>query len=420
MSHLARVSAAVALGIFAGSFSAVAQQAVQPVRDSGYVVVRPPIAYAYAPPILGGSQEQRGLVWLDNQRVMFLGFVPERPETKGIFVWDVVAGNVSQYSKHKTFCYADGYISAFGSVESDDPTGPHPLRHGPLGKERDESCGGGSDKPCRGRLNMSCQPAQYAVGSRPLGPESAVTLHLRSDDGALVVFSRGEGGSEEELKKRLSKPLVLLNGRNPKGVPLPITAIEGIGRDATSYSLYTTRYVFVPANPVDARPGRSTNWPKGRPQPIYLMTADGVVESIQIPSQPDWTAIRQALPAVPGLVFRGSGGPANAWGGVFLYAKQKLFVLDRGYTGTIAVSPDGCGVAYAIANDYFKKRGPQYEYLKSIRFCKGNAEKVNEALEHADRVQALRERTRSTVVQRYEHDQYASWSAASNEQEIVV
>jgi hypothetical protein len=280
---------------------------------------------------------------------------------------------VSQYSSHDRLCYAEGYINAFGPSQVRDDaerTAVSPVRYGPLGQEKDGVCDTRSRKGCPGRLNMSCKPLEFSPDSRPLGEESGITYELRSGDGVLVLMSRG-AGTVEEQKERLMRPLMLLSKRYPKGKPLPITGTERVGGYKAAYSLFARRYVLVPSDPVEGRTDHSTNWPKGRAQPVYLMTSGGDVESIRVPSRPDWTTIHLAMPAVPGLVFMGSGAWANEWGGIFLYDKQDVLALDRGYAGSVAVSPDGCKVAYAIANDYGKKPGPNYQRVKSIRFCKG-------------------------------------------------
>jgi hypothetical protein len=51
-----------------------------------------------------------------------------------------------------------------------------------------------------------------------------------------------------------------------------------------------------------------------RAQPIYFMAADGQVESVEVPSRPDWNTIRLATSVVPGLLFLASGGAPQSLG----------------------------------------------------------------------------------------------------------
>ncbi len=348
------------------------------VQNARYAVTSLPSAHAFpngAAWVMAPGQQGSGLAWLDNRRVMFIGFVPDRLETKGLYVWDVIGNEVSQYSNHDHFCYAQGHIVAQEVREYLNDFTLRPTRYGSLGHEKNDVCDIKTKKGCLGMLNMSCKPKEY-LDQHPLGPESSATFELRSGDGVLVTMVAIPKGAKEpttveEWKKLYSRPLRLLNQHHPKGRPLPIIAIEDLLARSAAYSPYAKRYVFFPNNPIDGQPRHSTNWPQGRPQPVYLMNADGDVETIQVPSRSDWTDIILALPALPGLVFKGSGGYANDWGGLFLKGNREIWALDRGRVETFAVSPDGCRVAWAIINDYGKTRNVRFNRIKSINFCEG-------------------------------------------------
>jgi hypothetical protein len=218
---------------------------------------------------------------------------------------------------------------------------------------------------------MSCKPVE--ISSRPLGEKSVIAIQLHAGDGALATLTRRFGddlNNPESHRNSLSQPLLLVNARFPTGRPLPITVVEAISAQATAYSSFAKRYVLVPRTPSDSKSGRSENWPSGRPQPVYLMTSQGDVEKIQVPSKPDWTTIILAMPVVRGLSFLGSGAYANEWGGVFLYDNKNTWALDRGKAEALAVSPDGCKVAYSIFNDYGKSK-IDIARVKSIDFCGG-------------------------------------------------
>jgi len=175
--------------------------------------------------------------------------------------------------------------------------------------------------------------------------------------------------STEAWRARHDQPLRLLSKRYPEGKPLPITALEEVLEWRSAYSPFANRYVFLTQRPKDGQFGRSV-WPSGRPQPVYLMSPEGDVSVIEVPSKSAWNTILLALPAKRGLVFKGGGGHANEWGGLFILENNNVWSLDRGKVEAVAVSPNGCNVAYAIFKD-FGKTPINIPHVKAIDFCKG-------------------------------------------------
>lgn len=306
---------------------------------------------------------------------MFVGFTPGHTGSKGLYVWDVAANAVSRYSDHTEFCFADGYITAIGlSKRRPDGTALTPIRHGPLGKEENLFCDSRTGEGCPGRLNMSCKRSKY-MGKAPFGEYARYVFELRDGDGAIVdpvdrlaVLRQLRDKTLEEKRTIFSKPLLLVSERLPKGKPLPITALEEITVWNTTYSRYGGRYVFLTERPKDGIPGYTSIWPQKTAQPVYLMGRDGSVEQIDVPLGTGWSKIHLASMAVPGVVFQGGGGPRRSWGGLFLYDTQHVWQLDRGQMQTLAVSDNGCKVAYAIDNEFGKKPIPYFR-LKLVRFC---------------------------------------------------
>lgn len=218
--------------------------------------------------------------------------------------------------------------------------------------------------------NMSCKPREY--GGQPLGKESSVVMELRSGDGAIVSMAAGElPNSLEEIKKYYSRLLMLVSKRHPAGKALPITRLEEIIPWRAAYSAYAERYVFLTQRPPDGEPARTTPWPKGLAQPVYLMDTDGRVTPIQVPWRVEAGMIHLAMPTRAGLVYQAGGSNPNDWGGLFLYDNREVWSLDRGRVETFAVSPDGCRVAYAIINDFGKIKNVRFNHIKSINFCEG-------------------------------------------------
>lgn len=335
-----------------------------------------PASYAFARGIPGDSQDKQGLAWLDDHRVMFTGFSPGRIDSKGLYVWDTVANVVTRYSDHTTFCFADGYITAFGAVSQrrQDSKASDLLRKGRLGSEQDVLCNSRLGERCPGRLNMSCEASRF-FGKWPGGRYSTYVLELRTADGAIVnPIDRSAAANQLrdknliEKKALLSQPLLLVNDRFPKGKPLPISALEEVTAWKATYSKYADRYVFVTERPKDGFPGYTSIWPPGRSQPVYLMTREGQVEEIDVPPSDNRSKIHLASIAAPGVVFLGTAAPRRGWGGLFLYDKHSIWQLDRGQTQTLAVSANGCKVAYAIDSEYDKKP-LSYLRIKLVTFC---------------------------------------------------
>jgi len=344
------------------------------VRIAKYRAATLPTAHIFIPPPPGESQEKQGLVWLNNQRVMFVGVVRDDPSSRGLYIWDVAARTVQQYSQHTEFCFADDYIFAQQIQTGLNYLTVRPIRYGRLGNEQDDTCDMSTRRGCHGFLNMSCKP-RASFGPAPFGKEAVYAIELRNGDGVIVnpvALSRAMDPpqSVEAQRRYFSRPNLLVSKRYPEGRPLPITAVDELSPWSTSYSAYAKRYVFVTERPNDGQVGLITTWPRGRPEPIYLMDIDGNVEKVLVPSRSDWNKIHLAQVATPGIVFWGIGGHANEWGGLFLYTEPDLFALDRGKLEALAVSPDGCKVAYAVFTD-FGKTPTNFARIKFIDFCAG-------------------------------------------------
>lgn len=313
-----------------------------------------------------GSHETHGITWLDNNRLMFVAALPAKElASRGIYIWDVIADTVTHYSNHIDFCFAQGYLVAYGETKNDSAgrSTPFHVRYGQIGSEKDSICEISSGKGCPPQVaNMSCMPWQYSDNRHPIGPKWGTTYELRSGDGVLLTAT----GSEAERK---SRPDMLLSKRFPEGKPMPF---KGVPISGAAYSDFQRRYALTSKIPDGDLSRSSTNWPKGRPQPVYLLNPeDGAVDEIQVPWRVETGTIHFALPAKAGLVFMASGSYANDWGGLFLYDNREVWSLDRGRVETFAVSPDGCRVAYAIINDFGKIKNVRFNNIRLINLCEG-------------------------------------------------
>ena len=344
-----------------------------------------PGGYYFTQDIVEGStQEQRGIVWLDNTRIMFKGHLLRDKGHKydvAIYLWDIDRNEVVRYADGDRLCYADGTLYLSEPTVWTRPNGSaeprqfsQRYRYGTLGKERPGLCTGdgrGRSEGCIGKLDMSCKPTSSADQVALLGPDSKVVVNLRSGDGLIAAKPSVDKLLHrklpyEELVRLSRQSIVLVNQHYPNGKPLPIQEVEKVGSGFTAYSQYKQRYILVGAIPKDGPPGNFNNWPVDLPQPVYIMNTDGGVETTAIPKLQDWTAIHLAMPSQRGLVYWGSHGRTG--GGLFLYDGQRNDALDRGQLRTFAVSGDGCKVAYAIIGDYGV--GPSMDYrIKYMNLC---------------------------------------------------
>lgn len=332
--------------------------------------------------------EWRSLAWLDDRQLMYAGFTPGKYNARGIssehldfgiFIWDTQSNQVRRYSDDENFCYANGWIHRQSPTSLEDPANPAQggytpevtVHFGPVGQEKAKSCPLINDprfahkysEGCQVEifaLNMSCKPKEYRHRQPPLPSDIYVAAQLRTGDGAI---GHPDGADPH---KEVTQPFRLFNNRFPSGKPLPILGIEGMG--VVTYADFAGKYVLIGTDPKDGKAGVHTNWPEGKPYPVYLMNRDGQVEQIDIPKVADWVGVHIVQLSRAGLIYYGSHGLTG--GGVFRYQPGgRHDALDRGQVGTITVSPDGCKAAWAIINDY--GRGPLESRIKYADLCQG-------------------------------------------------
>jgi hypothetical protein len=314
------------------------------------------------------------IAWIDNQRVLLVGSEDKRPIANAMFVWDTVKATVTPYGDHKYFCYADGYLVSFPSIDKG------PIRRGLVGKETDEDFNkvfkASLDSGWRPILDMQCRESLRWQRPSQIGAASKVVADLGKREGMVVTpittdwLDRHRDAIGADYSGNFRVPMVLVNDRFPRGKPLPIWAIEEIR--SISYSEYRQRYVVTPIRPKHGMPiGNVWNWPADIPYPVYQITEGGDAETIVIPNTAGWEEAIEAQPAKPGLVFYGSGVRGNLGGGMYLYDGTDVLALDIGRPEVFVVSPDGCKLAYAINNSYDRPGKPQVPVaqFKFINFC---------------------------------------------------
>lgn len=358
---------------------------VRPTQPSKYVPRNLPgnlVLWWDSTRVSVANRRFNSIAWIDNQRVLLVGSEDKRPIENAMFVWDTVKATVTPYSDHRYFCYADGYLVSFPAIQRG------PIRWGAFGKEREVDFDQAFkatvdwarkyDAAKKVNLDMQCQENLRWNRSASLGPASMVVADLGKRDGMIVSptttdwFFRHPAEESADRSAPFRAPMLLVNERFPKGKPLPIWMIEEIR--SITFSNYRQRYVLTTMRPKYGVPmGNGGDWPDAAPRPIYLIGADGSVETIDVPGSSGWDEMWEATMAVPGAVFKGDSGWGNLGGGMFLYDGKNVLALDIGRPEDLAVSPDGCRLVYAINNNYNKPGLPREAHsiarFKFINFC---------------------------------------------------
>lgn len=132
-----------------------------------------------------------------------------------------------------------------------------------------------------------------------------------------------------------------------------------------SYSDYLDKYVLIP-HTWRGHDAKDTNlgWPKDQPYPIYLISPEGKVETLEIPAGP-WHP-GAAFPTQQGL-FWVSNNTQKSWSdaGGWLVKDGKVTKLFDLLVDGAGVSPDGCTIVYADNKSSLKIN----EYVQAIDLC---------------------------------------------------
>jgi hypothetical protein len=327
------------------------------VSDTGYEI------------ILGSLPS---LYWVDNNRLLFAGIrradmnaaiaakdAGRVARLKKLYLWDDTAKSVRLYADAQEVCFSSGFVSY--RVRTDKAAGKEIVKEGPLGSEKE------IERPL---------PSQEAVRSiftckvhlrselMPPAPRFRKVVVFREGDGYLDM---GPGGGKNYLEERRAFPrnLTLYQSETGKAVSLPMTWDEEIVSLQVAYSDYRRAYVLRPQMPRDSALGRVTSWPKGQPLVVYLLWADGRVESISIPYF-FTPGLGDPRPTKAGWIF---GGGYFREVGLHLFDGKGISKLDTGAEQEIAVSPDGCKAAVGIQNKHLEMGTPIN--LKVFQFCVG-------------------------------------------------
>ncbi len=306
------------------------------------------------------------IYWLDNDRAMFGAYahLPSRetsdnkPSTSpfGIYIWNVKDNTYTRYANlldaPRRFRYDHGNIAY--TLES-DPHGNLTMMIGKMGEEKRATLKGGSG--IRTELEPSMGPG---MRFRHEGGETSVIYALLSEHGHIFV-GRGDvlrpGNPEDQIQ------LFRADQRQP--ITLPILVKEMYSGAVLSFSPYLNKYVLLPSMSRSQDSHSGSHWKTDEPTPIYLISPEGKVENVEVPSGL-WRP-QAVFPTREGLFWVSNNTRRNSRdaGGWLLKDGKVTKLFDQLVDGA-GVSPDGCTIVYA-SNDFNPKTT---EYLQAINLCK--------------------------------------------------
>jgi hypothetical protein len=333
----------------------------RPIKEAGYELID------------NGNQ----VFWLDNDRVLFNGadyneLVPRSGDGRlipksALFIWDTRTDRVTRYGDiDGRLCYADGYVR-------------YPLRGrgelvtfkiGKLGAEdeRDLIFKPGEPRPEVNRF--TCREFR-TEDLRPTRENHLIPL--REGHGFLDL---GPAQKLKIVQERLEEePIHLYPEGGKPSAALPIDKREA-SHLLLSYSAFNDVYLMYSAIPKSGRVGVITNWPHGKPQPLYVMRPDGQTTVIDVPYDVsrsglanDYWLLRPGVFMISDNRYRGVEGGYLIRGGQFVR-------LMRGSIRAVGVSPDGCKVAVGIQpTDERERKRSTAAQLKMVNVCEGGVKK---------------------------------------------
>jgi hypothetical protein len=134
------------------------------------------------------------------------------------------------------------------------------------------------------------------------------------------------------------------------------------------FSEYGQSYLIVPSRPKSWDINRGGGpWPAGTPKPIYVLSSDGGLQTVDIPPG-SWQNLDHAYVTTKGIFIASNsttGANSKTAGGWLLHDGKLTKLFDHLVSGA-GVSPDGCKIAYSN-NDFNPKT---IKYVQVIDLCK--------------------------------------------------
>lgn len=308
------------------------------------------------------------IYWLDNDRVLFPGYTNEKhtdPDGKevwappGVFIWDTKSNTYVRHADlqrgHWFLCFNKGFLGY--SIDGDMQGEQKVIKAGRLGQEKELS------RSVPWKVHPELDQCDEPVAEIRPDHRGSWVLQLRPQDGYIYV-----GQTDEPL--HLLNPDVPVKLYRPgleAPIALPILAKELRSSAKISYSEYAGKYIIIPDTWKERDVHSSINtWPRNHPYPIYLLSPDGQLETIEIPYG-TWYP-EMAFLTRRGLFWVSNSAPSaySKQAGGWLLQDGKVTKLFEHLVDGAGVSPDGCKIAYAN-NDFNPKTA---EFVQVIELCK--------------------------------------------------
>ena len=268
------------------------------------------------------------LYWINEREVLYWNF--DENNDKYAYIWDTESNTTRKYAKVKNgLCYSDGYIHYFVR----HPSGEKYEMQGKFGKESLEKVNRfylPKDKKIRHVRNRYTCKWDYVIEEH----KDKRIHYLKEEHGYLLT---GTAKNNDENIKYVTKdgemvtlPMIRLEYRSPKG-----------------FFDFKKAYFFWAVR------GASSTW-GNRCQKAWWLYLDGNMESMCVPLV-DGVSNGSVLvyPYKDGYLFfsHGRGGRQDSGNAGVYLLNQKMELAHKllsGHADGVAISPDGCNVAFRL------------------------------------------------------------------------
>jgi hypothetical protein len=346
-----------------------------------------------APGEVALSQGAQNLHWLDDDRVLFLGRDGAESSESSVRIWSISTGEVKVVAPSiGNICYFRGYLTYQGPVDERIPV----VHHGSINASEPRRV----DHMALFHAGYRMHPinCRYYHHKTELAPQENCKVPLLPGDGSLNTRGdRCDEGAQERVRQLAALPVGSKEQRmaeaqldlelessavrfvppsSPAGVRLPIEANE-IPPFGHGFAYVEWKHAYLlPQVHAKGQLGKTTGkWPRDQPYRIYLLRANGTLETIEVPITekfvytPQEATVTRAGPLLKaprttrdmrtellGLVLYGPGGPE---------------IVSGGWTRQMALSPSGCRVAYDRQLPTPDRKGLYHITLHAIDVCSG-------------------------------------------------
>ena len=347
-----------------------------------------------APGVWGASTGARNIYWLDNERVLYVGREEEEPHERATLrIWTPATGKVEILGPARgELCYFRGYVQYVDSIKGV----VYSMQEGELGgvlESVPDSSARHKDLYAKGfRVHpITCRYYQ----SKDLAPGENCKKPLLPGHGYLdvkggrceeavqerIATLRLRGPGDEAARAELNRMDVELP-RNPiryfpeSGPPvvLPIEANEFHSAGPIyEYLEWKGQYQFPQGRGKGQPTHITSDWPKDQDYVVYLFSSTGAVERVSIPVREHFIAKPGRVAITKGGLVAMSPGFANDlkqrhWG-LVLYPGRRPEVLDDGVTEEMALSANGCRIAYSRRTGDATKASPVVTRVRALDLC---------------------------------------------------